>query len=182
MPWESTGWTNNQNVIRLLEIMVQRGEIATTGRKGRERLWDRATRVYPDDPVVPQEEALRLRNARRLRGLGIARARGTKMPVEPADVGEAGEPAEVEGVKGQWRVDPSLLDLGDVLLRSPRGGLRLHDLTLCGGDASAGLGEPRLGSNIRLPELRRAPTLVERRPVCLAPQLQVLGRPRLHSH
>ena len=110
VPWESTGWTNNQNVTRLLEIMVQRGEIATTGRKGRERLWDLATRVYPDDPVVPQEEALRLRDARRLRALGIARARGTKMPVEPGDVGEAGEPAEVEGVKGRWRVDPALLD------------------------------------------------------------------------
>ena len=110
VPWESTGWTNNQNVIRLLEIMVQRGEVATTGRKGRERLWDLAARVYPDDPVVPQEEALRLRNARRLRALGIARARATQMPVEPGDVGGAGEPAEVEGVKGQWRVDPSLLD------------------------------------------------------------------------
>ena len=110
VPWESTGWTNNQNVIRLLEIMAQRGEVATTGRKGRERLWDLAARVYPDDPVVPQEEALRLRNERRLRALGIARPRGTQVPVEPADVGEAGEPAEVEGVKGQWRVDPSLLD------------------------------------------------------------------------
>ena len=29
---------------------------------------------------------------------------------ERADVGEAGEPAVVEGVKGEWRVDPSLLD------------------------------------------------------------------------
>ncbi len=29
--------------------------------------------------------------------------------MEPVDVGEAGEPAVVEGVKGQWRVDPSLL-------------------------------------------------------------------------
>jgi uncharacterized protein len=32
------------------------------------------------------------------------------MPVEPADVGDAGEPAVVEGVKGQWRVDPSYLE------------------------------------------------------------------------
>jgi uncharacterized protein YcaQ len=30
--------------------------------------------------------------------------------MEPAVVGEAGEPAEVEGVKGRWRVDPSYLD------------------------------------------------------------------------
>ena len=32
------------------------------------------------------------------------------MPIEPSDVGDAGEPAVVEGVKGEWRVDPALLD------------------------------------------------------------------------
>ena len=31
------------------------------------------------------------------------------MPIEPVDVGEAGEPAVVEGVKGEWRVDPAAL-------------------------------------------------------------------------
>ena len=31
------------------------------------------------------------------------------MPFEPVDVGEAGEPAVVEGTKGQWRVDPAAL-------------------------------------------------------------------------
>jgi uncharacterized protein YcaQ len=109
VPWESTGWTNNQNVIKLLDLMVARGEVATAGRKGRERLWDLATRVYPDDPVVPTDEALRTRNERRLRALGIARAKAAQSPVEPWDVGEAGEPAVVEGVKGTWRVDPAQL-------------------------------------------------------------------------
>ena len=31
------------------------------------------------------------------------------MPIEPIDVGEAGEPAVVEGVEGEWRVDPAAL-------------------------------------------------------------------------
>jgi uncharacterized protein YcaQ len=31
------------------------------------------------------------------------------MPIEPIDVGEAGEPATVEGVAGEWRVDPEAL-------------------------------------------------------------------------
>src|SRR5437899_5182588 len=31
------------------------------------------------------------------------------MPLEPVDVGEAGESAVVEGTKGEWRVDPSAL-------------------------------------------------------------------------
>lgn len=105
--WASTGWTNNQNVIKLLGFMVQRGEVAIAGRKGRERLWDLATRVDPDDPVMPEEEALRLLNERRLRALGIARARAPKSPMEPNDVGEAGERAVVDGVTGTWRVDPS---------------------------------------------------------------------------
>ena len=109
VPWRSTGWTNNRNVTRLLEFMVSRGEVAVAGRRGGDRLWDLAVRVYPDDPVVPADEALRIRSERRLRALGLARARGPECPVEPADVGEAGEPAVVDGVKGTWRVDPAQL-------------------------------------------------------------------------
>jgi uncharacterized protein len=108
-PWGSTGWTNNRNVEKLLDFMVARGEVAVAGRQGAERLWDLAGRVYPDDPVVPAEEARRTRDERRLRALGIARARRPETPVEPSDVSQAGEPAVVDGVKGQWRVDPSLL-------------------------------------------------------------------------
>jgi uncharacterized protein YcaQ len=109
LPWQSTGWTNNRNVIRLLEFMVRRGEVAVAGRKGRERLWDLAGRVYPDEPPVPFEEARRIRAERRLHALGLARARAPETPVEPGDVGEVGEPAVVEGVRGTWRVDPSYL-------------------------------------------------------------------------
>jgi hypothetical protein len=107
--WKSTGWTNDRNVTQLLDFMVSRGEVAVAGRQGGDRLWDLATRVYPDHPVVPVDEALRIRDERRLRALGIARARAPESPVEPVDVGEAGEPALVEGVKGTWRVDPSQL-------------------------------------------------------------------------
>jgi uncharacterized protein YcaQ len=109
LPWASSGWTNDRNITKLLEFMVQRGEVAAAGRKGRDRLWDLASRVYPDDSVVPADEARRIRNQRRLESLGIARARGPECPVEPLDVGEVGEPAVVEGVRGEWRVDPSLL-------------------------------------------------------------------------
>jgi uncharacterized protein YcaQ len=109
VPWKSTGWTNNRNVTQLLEFMVLRGEVAVAGRGGGGRLWDLAKRVYPDDPVVPADEAAGIRSERRLRALGIARALGPECPVEPVDVGEAGEPAVVEGVKGTWRVDPAQL-------------------------------------------------------------------------
>jgi uncharacterized protein YcaQ len=109
VPWRSSGWTNNQNVTRVLDFLVARGEVAVAGRRGRERLWDLAERVYPDDPVPAEDEALRIRQRRRLAALGIARATSAKVPMEPNDVGEAGEPATVVGVKGTWRVDPAYL-------------------------------------------------------------------------
>jgi uncharacterized protein YcaQ len=109
--WKSTGWTNNRNVTQMLEFLMMRGEVAIAGRVGRERLWDIADRVYPADVAVPPvDEAERRKNERRLASLGIARQNAKAMPMEPVNVGEAGEPAVVEGVKGEWRVDPTYLD------------------------------------------------------------------------
>ncbi len=111
VPWASTGWTNNRNVTQMLEILQSRGQVAIAGRVGRERLWDVPERVYPAGvEIPPAEEAERLKNERRLAALGIARAQARVMPMEPIHVGEAGEPAVVEGVKGEWRVDPRYLD------------------------------------------------------------------------
>jgi uncharacterized protein len=110
VPWASSGWTNNRNVTQMLEILMMRGEVAIAGRVGRQRLWDLPERVYPADVVVPSvDDADRIKNERRLAALGIARSKTTAMPVEPIDVGDAGEPAVVEGVKGEWRVDPAAL-------------------------------------------------------------------------
>jgi uncharacterized protein YcaQ len=110
VPWASTGWTNNRNVTQMLECLMMRGEVAIAARLGRERVWDLPERVYPSDVVIPTaEEAERTKNERRLAALGIARAKARAMPMEPVHVGDAGEPAVVEGVKGEWRVDPTLL-------------------------------------------------------------------------
>ena len=112
VPWRSSGWNNNRNVVMMLDFMELRGEIAAAGRRGRDRLWDLAMRVYPDHTVVPAAEASTIRNERRLAALGIARARAAECPIEPLCVGQAGEPAVIEGVKGSWRVDPAQLDRG----------------------------------------------------------------------
>jgi uncharacterized protein YcaQ len=98
MPWESTGWRNDRNVTQMLEFLAARGEVAIAGRRGRQRLWDLAERVYPSGVVVtPAHEARAVRAERLLRALGIAR---------PQMVGTAGVAAEVEGTSGEWRVDP----------------------------------------------------------------------------
>jgi uncharacterized protein YcaQ len=108
-PWTSTGWNHHRNIAMMLDLLVQRGDVAVAGWDGREKLWDLASRVYPDGPGIPSVEARRLRDERRLRALGIARSRGQECPVEPLDVGEAGELAVIDGVRGQWQVDPELL-------------------------------------------------------------------------
>jgi uncharacterized protein len=110
VPWPSSGWTNTRNVTQMLEFLMMRGEVAIAGRVGRERIWDLAERIYPPGVAVPSvEDATRGRNELRLASLGIARRKTTAMPVERIDVGDAGEPAVVEGVKGEWRVDPAAL-------------------------------------------------------------------------
>ena len=74
-PWQSTGWTHNRNVTQMLELLAMCGAVAVAGRRGRQRLWDLAERVYPDDVVaVPVDQARRQRDARRL-GPRVARVR-----------------------------------------------------------------------------------------------------------
>ncbi len=107
--WRSSGWNNTKNVPMMLERLEERGEVAVSHRAGRERVWDLAERVYPDDEPLPLEEARRIRAERRLAYLGLARAKGPACSVEPQDA-EAGLEASIEGVRGTWRVDPGYLD------------------------------------------------------------------------
>ncbi|TWP34988.1 DNA glycosylase AlkZ-like family protein [Leekyejoonella antrihumi] len=122
VPWASSGWTNDRNVRTLLDLMVQRGEVARAGYDGRTPLWDLAERVYPDEPAVPLREANRIRAVRTLRALGIARSRTVRLKDELEQVGSVGEPAVIDGVRGTWRVDPAYLDRpfkGRTVLLSP---------------------------------------------------------------
>ncbi|MFJ6651955.1 DNA glycosylase AlkZ-like family protein [Microbacterium sp. NPDC091313] len=109
VPWASTGWTNAKNVQRMLEFLALRGDVAVSGRRGRERLWDLAERVYPDDAEVPVDAAEHALAERRLRSLGIARASAPEQPGEPVHVGEIGVAATVAGVAGEWRIDPAVM-------------------------------------------------------------------------
>ncbi len=109
VPWHSRGWTNNKNVVKLLECMEARGEVAVSSREGRERRWDLAERIHPGDAAVPAKVAHRILAERRLRALGIARTRAVEAWHEPYDVRDVGEPATVQGVRGVWRVDPTRL-------------------------------------------------------------------------
>lgn len=112
-PWRSSGWNDGKNTRMLIAQLVQRGEVAVAGRQSRERTYDLADRVYPDDPVPPLAEAEAELDRRRLRAFGLARAGAVYQQGEPVGAGEAGEPAVVESVRGRWRVDPAALDALD---------------------------------------------------------------------
>lgn len=100
--WRSSGWNDNRNPVMMLESLELRGEVANTGvRRGRDVQWDLASRVHPPGPTVPAAEARRIRHERELRSLGLVRVRRSK-EAEPV----VGEPAVIEGVRGEWRVDP----------------------------------------------------------------------------
>jgi uncharacterized protein len=129
VPWGSTGWTNNRNVTQMLELLSARGEVAIAGRVGRQRLWDVPDRVYPKFEPLPADEARRCRQERRLRSLGIARAKTPPVPGEPIAVGDAGVPVTIEGVDAEWRADADALDqpfMGRTALLSPFDRL-IHD-------------------------------------------------------
>jgi len=122
VPWSSTGWTNNRNVTQMLEMLSVRGEVAIAGRVGRQRLWDVPERVYPSFKPLPAAEAQRRREQRRLRSLGIVRAKTPVLAGEPLSVGDAGIRVTVGGVEGEWRADPDALDrpfTGRTALLSP---------------------------------------------------------------
>ncbi len=105
-PWRSSGWNDHRDVTMLLGLLVQTGDVAVAGRRGREKLWDLAERVYPPHEPVPAAQARRVRDERRLASLGLVRDRA--LEGYPDEL--VGEVVQVEGVRGRWRVDAALLD------------------------------------------------------------------------
>jgi uncharacterized protein len=125
--WQSSGWNANRNVTMMLELLESTGEVAVSGRQGRDRLWDLAERVYHSDiPTVPLEQARQIRNERRLGAQGVVPLSTPDLPAETTRIGDAGVDATIDGVRGTWRVDPAALDLpfaGRTALLSPFDGL-----------------------------------------------------------
>jgi uncharacterized protein YcaQ len=129
------GWSGANQVPIMLDFLARQGVAAIAGREGRHRRWDLAERVYPDNlPEFTDDEAVQLLDERRLKAAGIAKQKSPWTPV-----GEAGEPAVIEGMSQKWRVDPGAVaaleedDGGRVAFLNPYDGMlfdrpRLRDL------------------------------------------------------
>jgi uncharacterized protein len=73
--WRSTGWTNDRNVSRMLELMHAKGEVVVASRSGQQRIWDLAGHWLPKDAEkLPVAEAARRVMERSARNLGLATA------------------------------------------------------------------------------------------------------------
>ncbi len=99
------GWYGPNQVPHMLDFLAHQGEVAIVGRAGRHRIWDLAERVYPQDvPEYTEDEASVMLAERRLQAAGIAKQKSPWTPV-----GQAGEPASVEGSSWKFRVDPQAI-------------------------------------------------------------------------
>ena len=133
VPWTSTGWTHNRNVTQMLECMMMRGEVAISGREGRQRLWDLAERVYPPGVAIPRRGGRAAEGraaARRARHRPREEHRRGGRPVRRRRGRRAGHR---RGRPGEWRVDPALLAgdfAGRTALLSPFDRL-VHDRVAC---------------------------------------------------
>jgi uncharacterized protein len=119
------GWFGSNQVVHMLDFLQRQGKVAVVGREGRLRRWDIASRVYPlDMPQFEFDEAERMLAERTLEAAGIAKQKSPWTPV-----GQAGEPAVVEGSTRKYRVDPRAIaalehdDGGRVAFLNPYDGM-----------------------------------------------------------
>jgi len=69
-------WYGSRYVGLMLQTLHVHGEIAVVGRRGGQRVWDLASRWYPETDTVPLREAERVFAEQRFRALGVRREKG----------------------------------------------------------------------------------------------------------
>jgi uncharacterized protein YcaQ len=69
-------WYGNRYVGLMLQTLHVHGEIAVVGRSGGQRVWDLASRWYPETETVPLREAERVFTEQRFRALGVRLEKG----------------------------------------------------------------------------------------------------------
>lgn len=76
--WRSSGWTNERNVTRMLDILWTQGVVMVAGRDGSGKLWDLAERCLPEwtpRTAMPQGAVVRAAAELSLRALGVGTAK-----------------------------------------------------------------------------------------------------------
>ena len=82
---EAHRWWGARKMGLMLSVLNILGEVAVVGRRGKQRVWDLAERWYPETEALSLNDALRLREERRFRSLGVKLERGKLVPHPEAD-------------------------------------------------------------------------------------------------
>jgi uncharacterized protein len=123
--WRSTGWTNNRNVSRMLELMHAKGQIVVADRSGQHRIWDLGENWLPrDSERLTNSQADRRMMDRSARNLGVATASEIRREFFAGGPWPGPEPAfkslvrdktllpvELEGLKGERFVHRDMLEV-----------------------------------------------------------------------
>jgi uncharacterized protein YcaQ len=73
---EDHAWWGSRKMALMLMLLEDRGQVAVAGRRGRQRVWDLAERVYPEVERITWKEARTRIEERRRRTLGVVLERG----------------------------------------------------------------------------------------------------------
>ena len=73
---ERHDWWGARQMGLMLEVLSNRGLVAVAGRRGKQRVWDLAERVYPATETMSLREAETLWEEKRFRALGVKLERG----------------------------------------------------------------------------------------------------------
>ena len=75
-------WWGSRKMGLMLQVLNARGEVAVVGRRGGQRVWDLATRWYPESERLTWAQAERIIEERQFRSLGVKLVRG-RLVVHP---------------------------------------------------------------------------------------------------
>ena len=73
---ERHDWWGQRQMGLMLEVLSNRGVVAVAGRRGKQRVWDLAERVYPERERMSLREAEALWKEKRFRALGVRLEKG----------------------------------------------------------------------------------------------------------
>lgn len=90
---EDHDWWGARKMGLMLEILAALGEVAVAGRRGKQRVWDLAERVYPPTEKISWKDAQQAFDEKRFRALGVKLERGNLVAHPDAD--ESPVPARV---------------------------------------------------------------------------------------
>jgi len=107
--WKSTGWTNDRNVSRMLELMHAKGEVVVAGRSGQQRIWDLGKRWLPTDSKISLDDAERRVVERSTRNLGVATAKESGRELFPGGPWPGAKKA-IESLVKDGRLVPVQID------------------------------------------------------------------------